>query len=383
MNRQHYALALWTRSQRGAGLRLGWPLALLTLLGALQSATGAYGQAEYFSEEDYYQVEKIDMHMHVHTENLDFVALAKRDRFRFVNMAVWSGKAADNQEKHRTMFLQYQAEPNRTAPICSFPLENWDEPDWVEQTIEYLDNAFAQGAVGVKVWKNIGMELRDQQGRLVMIDDPKFDPVFEHLIAQDKVLLGHLGEPKNCWLPLEEMTTNNDRSYFQEHPKYHMYLHPEMPSYEEQIAARDRMLAKHPQLTFVGAHLASLEWSVDRIAAFLDRFPKATVGVAARMGQLQYQTQRDRERVIDFLTQYQDRIMYGSDTGVGPDTQVARRYEQLHYKWLRDWKFFTTDEMVSVPELDDPVQGVKLPKTIVEKIYRLNPRRVFADSWRQ
>ena len=332
--------------------------------------------------EDYEQIDKIDIHAHIHTENTDFVALSKRDRFRFLNMAVWSNKdPAVNLEKHRTTFLQYVADPTRTAPVSSFPVENWDDPDWVEQTIAYLDKTFEQGAVGVKVWKNIGMVLRDQSGKLVMIDDPKFDPIFAHLKEKRIVLLGHLGEPKNCWLPLEEMTTNNDRSYFGKHPEYHMYLHPEMPSYEEQIQARDRMLRKNPELKFIGCHLASLEWNVDEIARFLEAFPNASVGVAARMGQLQYQSNLDRQRVIDFFVKYEDRILYGTDTGVGPESNAAESHENVHFKWLRDWKYFNTDEMVQVPELDDPVQGLALPKTVVEKLYRINAQRLFPNSW--
>ena len=334
--------------------------------------------------DDYYQIEKIDVHTHIHTESLDFISLSKRDRFRFVNMAVWSDLNPDkNLEKHRTTFLQFDADRDRTAPVSSFPLENWDQSDWAEQTIRYLEKTFKQGAVGVKVWKNIGMEFRDKNGKLIMIDDPKFDSVFAYMKAQKKVLLGHLGEPKNCWLPLKEMTTENDRSYFQENPKYHMALHPEMPSYEEQIAARDRMLAKNPSLAFIGCHLASLEWNVDEISNFLDRFPNAVVEVAARMGQVQFQSSRDRQRVIDFMMKYQDRILYGTDTGVGADSNAVRTYQQAHEKWLRDWKYFNTDETLSVPELTDPIQGIALPKEVVEKIYRINAMRMFPNCWGQ
>ncbi len=336
-----------------------------------------------FSMEDYDQVEKIDIHAHIHTENTDFVALSQRDRFRFLNMAVQSGTPEENRKKHDTIFIQYQAAPDRSAPVSSFPLSGWDEPDWVEKTIAYLDDTFAKGAVGVKVWKNIGMVFRDRQGQLIMIDDPQFDPIFDHLQARGIVLIGHLGEPKNCWLPLEEMTVNNDRSYFREHPQYHMHLHPEMPSYQDQIDARDRMLAKHPDLRFVGAHLASLEWSVDEIGQFLDRFPNAVVGVAARMGQVQYQSHQDRGRVTEFFTKYQDRILYGTDTGLGPGSDAAQKHAQVRQKWQRDWRYFCTDQIVSVPELDTPIQGLALPKQVVEKIYRLNALRTFPNSWGQ
>ena len=74
------------------------------------------------------------------------------------------------------------------------------------------------------------------------------------------------------------------------------------------MAARDRMLEKNPELIFVGCHLSSLEWSVEELALFLDRFPNASVDMAARMGQLFYQTHENREKVRDFFIEYQDRI---------------------------------------------------------------------------
>jgi hypothetical protein len=99
-------------------------------------------------------------------------------------------------------------------------------------------------------------------------DAAGFTPIFRMLEERGTVVLGHLGEPRNAWLPLAEMTINGDREYFKTHPQYHMATHAEWPSYEQQIAARDRMLDRHPRLRFVGVHLASLEWSVDRITGF-------------------------------------------------------------------------------------------------------------------
>jgi hypothetical protein len=99
------------------------------------------------------------------------------------------------------------------------------------------------------------------------------------------------------------MTTKNDSNYFAENPQYHMFLHPEFPSYEEQMAARDRMLDKNPGLVFIGCHLASLEWSVDELGKWLDKYPNTAVDMAARMGQLFYQTRDNREKVRDFFHQ--------------------------------------------------------------------------------
>ena len=77
------------------------------------------------------------------------------------------------------------------------------------------------------------MSLKDKNGKLVMIDDARFDPIIDFIVKNNIPLVGHLGEPKNYWLPLDKMTTKGDRSYFKENPKYHMYLHPEFPSNED------------------------------------------------------------------------------------------------------------------------------------------------------
>ncbi len=350
------------------------------LLAALAAVAQEFGHNGSYTMEDFDSVEKIDMHAHIHTEESAFVALSARDNFRFVNMAVWSGPAEENLEEHRTMWIQYAQSPDRVAPVCSFPLENWDDADWQDQTIEYLRGQFDKGAVGVKIWKNVGMELRNAAGQLVMVDDPKLDPVIGYIESAGKVLLGHLGEPKNCWLPIDEMTTLNDRSYFKEHPQYHMYQQPSMPSYEHQVAARDRMLSKHPNLSFVGCHLASLEWSTERMSAFLDRFPNAVIGVAARMGQIQFQSNQDVEKVRDFFIKYQDRILYGTDVGVEPGRSVDR-HTSVRQRWLRDWQYFNTQETFQVPELADPVRGIALERSVVDKIYCKNAMRVFASSW--
>src|SRR5688500_20289032 len=114
------------------------------------------------------------------------------------------------------------------------------------------------------------MVYRDKDNKLIMIDDPRFEPIFKMLTDRKIAVIGHLGEPKNCWLPLEEMTVNNDRNYFKNHPEYHMYLHPEYPAYDEVIASRDRFLEKHADLRFVGAHLGSLAWNLDELGKRLD-----------------------------------------------------------------------------------------------------------------
>ena len=328
---------------------------------------------KYYSVADFEQVDKADIHIHIFTEDTAFMEQAKKNNFKVVNVAL---DARNDMESVRRQFgycrVQKEKNPASVEIVTAFSMEGWDEPDWLEKNLAWLDSSINHGAVAVKVWKNIGMVYRDKNNKLIMIDDPKFDPIFRMLAEKKVPVLGHLGEPKNCWLPLEEMTTNNDRNYFRNNPQYHMYQHPELPSYEEQIAARDRMLEKNPDLTFVGAHMGSLEWSVDELAKRLDRFPNMAVETAARMGQIFYQTASERDKVRNFFIKYQDRILYGTDMGASGGENAEGLGKELRETWMRDWKYFVTDDTLSSTLVEQPYQGIKLPQEVVEKIYYKN-----------
>jgi len=195
------------------------------------------------------------------------------------------------------------------------------------------------------------------------------------------VLLGHQAEPLNCWLPPEKMTVRSDLEYFQQHPQYYMYRHPEMPSQQTILAARDHMLRAHPGLQFDAVHLASLEWNVDRVADFLDRFPNARVDVAARMVHLEYQSSSQPQKVRRFLVRYQDRILYGSDVAYGPEDSDPAAVAAVHSDWLEDWRFLATTELMHSPDFVASFHGLHLPREVIDKIYRRNAQALFPGAW--
>ncbi len=131
---------------------------------------------------------------------------------------------------------------------------------------------------------------------------------------------------------------------------------------------------------FVGAHLASLEWSVDRLAAFLDHYPNAVVDMAARMTNLQYQSNLGRDAVRDFFIRYQDRILYGSDLTFDPDTDPAEFRQEAHSTWLSAWIYMATREISHVDDIDADVMGLQLPRAVMDKIFWSNARRTFFTS---
>lgn len=355
---------------------------LITVLITGIACTSPKGAKEDFlAEADFAAMKKIDIHCHVNTTRPAFMEQAIADNFWILTINTDAPIGVTIEEQRDLAVFQREAFPGRLAYLTSFPLNGWDEPDWQEKTLAYLDESFKMEAIGVKIWKNIGMVDKDRDGNFIMIDNPKFDAVFTYLEERGIPVCGHLGEPRNCWLPLDEMTVNNDRIYFEEHPEYHMYLHPEFPSYEEQIAARDRMLEKHPNLKFMGAHLSSLEWSIDELAAHFDRFSNATADLAERICHIQVQAQADWDKVRDFFIKYQDRIIYGTDRGdyEGADVNPEKLKEKVREEWRSDWKFLTTDETISSWKVNGDFKGLKLPKEVVEKIYYKNAEKMFPE----
>lgn len=350
---------------------------------AAPQATPAAGSAnapDAYSMADFTGVRKYDAHVHANTMDIAFLEQARADGFELLSINVDYPAFPGVALQHEAALALAKKDPARFHWATTFSMKGFGTPGWTERVNAGLAKDVAQGARAVKVWKNIGMVERDAEGKLIMLDNPGLAPVAEQVRALGVPLIAHQGEPYNCWLPLDQMTTDNDREYFRHHPEYHMYLHPEMPGYEDLMGARDRFVAAHPQLHFVGAHLASLEYDVDRIAAFLDRFPNATVDLAARMSQVQYQSVRDREKVRNFFIRYQDRVLYGTDLTYGPDAKPEEFKREAHAVWSADWRYLATGESQRVDVLHVDVPGLALPRAVVDKIYYANAVRVFAPA---
>ncbi len=315
---------------------------------------------------DYATFPKVDAHAHIDTFEPDFAMLARDEGFRLTTLVTRSATREHIDREFAWARSQHERFPETVSFATTISMENWSDPDWQQVTIARLRQDFDNGAIAVKLWKDIGMTFRDSDSSFIMIDNQRFDPVLDYIASQRKPLIGHFGEPRNCWLPVDSMTVPGDSSYFANHPEYHMYLHPEYPSYDDQISARDNMLAKHPDLTFVGAHLGSLEWNVGELARRLDRFPNMAVDMAARISHLQIQ---DRDTVREFVIKYSDRLLYGTDVGVSEDTETL---EWIAERWHRDWLYFATDSVLASPEVRDTFVGLNLPVSVLRRIYHQN-----------
>jgi predicted TIM-barrel fold metal-dependent hydrolase len=339
-------------------------LTILTLLISCSSPV------QYYSVSDFEKVPKIDAHFHYFTMDRQYMEFASSQNFRLLSIN-WDGEySIDEQMKVAQSILSVNQ--GKFAFFGTFSADSFGKPDFAGKTIARIDECMKAGASGIKIWKNIGMVLKDRTGRYVMIDDPVFEPIFKYLEQNKIPVIGHLGEPKDCWLPENEMIDPGAVSYFGKNPQYYMFLYPEAPSYDAQIISRDNILRKYPKLDFIGAHLASLEWSVDELAKRLDSYPNLKADIAARMYPLQYQSNNNREKVRNFFIKYQDRILYGTDYEVhdAPGLNSNDIMANFRKGWLDQWIYLATDSTAGV-------KGLKLPKEVIDKIYFKNAERYF------
>ena len=313
----------------------------------------------------------IDAHVHFAGDHRDSVAMLKELDLLVLNVCVAyddKGNWWKQAENYRRLAQEH---PETYAWCTSFDLPDFADPGYVDGVIAGLERDFAAGAAACKVWKNFGLEVRRPSGEYTLVDDPLLEPIFDYLVATDRTVLMHIAEPSACWMPLDDANPLVD--LLRRQPKFHLYNRPGLPSHQQLIAARDRVLARHPNMRAVGAHLASLEHDVEVLAETLDRFPNLAVDTSARITSL---SRQDPEKVRQFFLDYQDRVLFGTDsmhealTSEVPEEerlQVNARFRDRHLQYLA---FLEGPGPVRVEDRDVP--GLALPEPVLEKVLRTN-----------
>lgn len=319
---------------------------------------------------------KIDVHAHNFEDMPLLNDMLRRNHVYAINVSV-PGTDGHLDTMHRIGRELATSHADRFAWASTFDLRKRDEPGWADATIAALDRTFDAGAVMVKIWKEVGIDLKRPDGTFMLPDDPLLDPVYAHLAMRGKPLLAHLAEPLDAWRPLDPQSVHY--SYYSRNPQWHLYGKPGYPSHEAIIAARDHILEKHPTLVVIGAHLGSLEHDVDEVAARLDRYPNFYVEVAARTRDLTYQPS---DRVRQFLVAYQDRVLYGVDrtwmphSREMPPTAADREafVGDLEAQYRRDYAYYAGTGPVDYQGRE--VEALGLPPEVLAKFYHGNALRV-------
>jgi predicted TIM-barrel fold metal-dependent hydrolase len=269
-----------------------------------------------------------------------------------------------------------QAHPGR---FVVFTEPWWDrllDPAYPKWQADELARAKDAGARGVKVLKTLGLYLREQitTGPLVKIDDSRFDPMWEACGALGLPVAIHISDPEAFFLPIDRFNERYEELHA--HPDWSFHG-KDFPSNAELIAARDRVLAKHPRTTFVGLHVGHGAENLAAVGQALDRFPNFHVEIGARIGELGRQPRTSRK----FFDKYQDRILFGTDA-VPRGTQTPQQIfgDDLYSIYFRFLE--TEDEYFDYAPAPVPPQGrwriygLGLPDDILRKVYNENAKRL-------
>ncbi len=245
-----------------------------------------------------------------------------------------------------------------------------------EGQLAWLERAALSGARGIKVFKVLGLHVKDEYDRLVPVDDPRLDFIWERAAELGWPVLMHLGDPPSFFEPIDRY--NERLAELIAHPRW-SYYGPDFPPRDSLLAQRERLIARHPRTTFIGAHLGDNAADLDRAAELLDRYPNYHVEFSSRLSDLGRQPRRTRE----FFIRYQDRIMFGSDGGfaLGPGGWPVERFYRRHFEFLE-----TANEMMDYPlaeitrQGDWKIAGLELPDSVLRKIYRENVLRLLPSA---
>ena len=282
----------------------------------------------------------IDAHMHVFEETPALQAFLAQYHLHLLDIVVIDNRDPfykDFSRQLRQVNNVIQGNPGRVALCTTFDPYGFEKPGFAESAIRQLNDNFAAGAVAVKIYKTIGMQIQKKNGAYLMPDDPVFAPIYQDIADHHRTVVAHLAEPTSAWLPPDPASPDYD--YYKSHPEEYAYAHPAWPAKEAILAARDHLLQENPHLRVVGAHLGSMERNVDDIARRFDQYPNFAVDTAARVPYLMLQP---REKVRAFLIKYQARVLYATDKEMMPHADTGKDLADLRGEYERDWKYFST-----------------------------------------
>ena len=250
--------------------------------------------------------------------------------------------------------------PGRFAVFANVRFDDVDDPDYGTRTAAQLEADVKNGAQGLKIFKNLGMFTRDSSGARVPTDDPRLDAIWEKCAELGIPVLIHTGEPSPFWLEHDE---KNERwlelSMFPNRKRDAV----QFASFDETMAEQHNLFRRHPNTTFINAHLGWLGNDLDRLGELMDELPNMVTGLGAVL----YELGRQPRHARAWLIKYQDRVLMGKDIWNAQEfhtyfrtLETADEYFDYYRKRHAHWKMY----------------GLDLPDEVLKKIYYKNALRL-------
>jgi len=267
---------------------------------------------------------------------------------------------------------------DRIIHFARLNFEGINQPGWSEKTAAELERCFKAGAVGLKINKVLGLDLKNTDGTYIQSDDRRFDPIWEMCAKHNRPVMIHTSDSYGRFLAIGPENERYEAGLWRSNTEGNYYKTGQ-PGPEVIERARENMHAKHPKTRFVNAHLAMLYYDMDKVTTLLDKYPNADVEISATVQDLG----RAPRMVREFFLKYQNRILFGSDGNPG------RGIDEF---WVPHWRFLETyDE-----HFDHPAQlrsatgaplhgrwriyGIGLPDDVLRKVYYSNALRYLPSA---
>jgi predicted TIM-barrel fold metal-dependent hydrolase len=249
--------------------------------------------------------------------------------------------------------------PDRFRVFANVEWNNADAPGWADKAVSNLEQSIKYGAIGLKVFKNLGLTARKTDGSRLHVDDPLLKPIWDLCARLDIPVIIHTAEPQEFFSPLD---MHNERwlelALFADRRNYM----PGQPTFEELMGERDRMYAANPKTRYIGAHFNWYGNNLARAAKQLDSLPNLVL----ELGAVLYDFGRQPRAAREFFIKYQDRILFGKDS-----------YEASEFPYY--WRVFETkDEYFDYYREYHAfwkLYGLDLPDDVLKKIYYKNALR--------
>jgi predicted TIM-barrel fold metal-dependent hydrolase len=252
--------------------------------------------------------------------------------------------------------------PGRIVFFTNISFVGFGDAGWTERTVQELEKDVKAGACGLKIYKDLGMEFKDEKGKRIAIDDPRLDAVWKKCGELKIPVIIHSADPKPFWDPMDK---NNERWL-------ELKTHPDRKrdnsfvSWSQLITEQHNIFRKNKNTTFIAAHMGWFGNDLDSLGRLLDELPNVVVEIAAVIAELG----RQPIRAHQFFEKYQDRILFGKDSWV-PDEyatyfrvlETNDEYFPYHKRYHAFWKMY----------------GLGLPDNILKKVYYKNALRIIPN----
>ncbi len=302
----------------------------------------------------------IDVHGHqfrMATQDLSELIVAM-DTLNEAIMVNLSGRTGENLNGALKNVADHY--PNRFAVFANIDFEGVGSDGWIEKTVQQFEQDIKNGAVGLKVYKSLGMYNKDSNGNRLKIDDPRLDPIWDKCAELGVPVLIHSADPKSFW---DDFDGDNERWLeLKTHPRRKRSDTDPAP-WEQIIEEQHKMFKKHPNTNFINAHMGWYANDLGTLAKLLDEMPNMNVGIGAIIAELGRQPRFAKA----FFIKYQDRILFGKDSWKPSEFPTYFRvlesddeYFPYHKKYHAFW----------------PMYGLDLPDEVLKKVYYKNALRI-------